>query len=202
MNLEGWLRHNESQIAVRWFQELRSGVEGGSDEGTKLLESMVNHLVSFLPPCFGMQRDLGMDVWQQAAHLYGSLAVRRGLAAGEVVEELQLLRNVILRLFLLDAPSPLEGSNENAGPAGRGILPLELLTLNRLLDMGVSRASIAYVDDLFFAHLQGSGVPEGITSELVEETERQLLGFEEELRNRSGAGKTSETGETHGLGGG
>ena len=67
-----------------------------------------------------------------------------------------------------------EASNE-------GIPPLDLLALNRVLDLCVSRASIAYVDDLFFAHLQGSGVPEGITPDLLEETDRQLQGFRKEL---------------------
>ena len=41
-------------------------------------------------------------------------------------------------------------------------------------DQAVVAASVAYVDDLFFAHLQGSGVPEGVTQELEEETRAQL----------------------------
>jgi hypothetical protein len=171
-----WLLSQESRIAERWYQELMTGSGGHGEEWTSLLKNMVFFLVSFLPPCFGERRDVGLDVWQQAAHLYGSMAVRRGLAAGAVVDELQLLRRVILRLFLVDAPpGQVEGSQSE------GIAPLDLLALNQVLDLGVSRASIAYVDDLFFAHLQGSGVPEGITQELLEETERQLQGFRKEL---------------------
>jgi hypothetical protein len=149
---------------------------GPKDDGATLLRSVVVHLVSFIPPCLGEQRERGLEVWQQATHLYGSLAVRRGLAAGEVVEELQLLRNVILRLFLVDAPP---GSSSE--PTVEFIPPLEFLALNRVLDVGVVRASIAYVDDLFFAHLQGSGVPGEITQELVEEMEHQLQGFRKDL---------------------
>jgi hypothetical protein len=168
---------NEWTIASRWYQELTSGSEGPADElGTRLLKTVVPRLISFIPACFGERRELGLEVWQQASHLYGSLAVRRGLAAGEVVEELQLLRNVILRLFLVDAPpgGPEQVKAEN-------VPPLELLTLNRALDKGISRASVAYTDDLFFAHLRGSGVPDGVTPELVEETERQLEGLRREL---------------------
>jgi len=143
---------------------------------------LANHLVSFLPACFGDQREVGLEVWEQAAHLYGSIAVRRGLAAGEVVEELQLLRNVILRLFLVGAPGETGTPVSPPAEGGRESLPpLELLALNRVLDRGVSRASVAYMDDLFFAHLQGSGVPEGITPELAEETERQLQAFRKDL---------------------
>lgn len=182
MRLQSWLLSQEGVIAARWHQELLAGSGGPRDDSAPLLKMLANHLVSFLPTCFGAQREAGLEVWEQAAHLYGSVAVRRGLAAGEVVEELQLLRNVILRLFLAGVSGgpgthgepPVEGGRE-------GLPPLELLVLNRVLDRGVSRASVAYTDDLFFAHLQGSGVPEGITPELEEETERQLQAFRKEL---------------------
>lgn len=176
MKLMRWLLSQESKIAERWYLELMAGAGSHLEDGADLLKTTVGFMVSFIPPCFGDRRDVAMEVWEQAAHLYGSLAVRRGLAAGEVVDELQLLRRVILRLFLVDATSAASGEDPN-----EGIPPLDLLALNRILDLGVSRASIAYVDDLFFAHLQGSGVPEGITRELMEETERQLRGFRKEL---------------------
>jgi hypothetical protein len=176
VRLKRWLASRESTIAARWYQELMATSPGPRDDGATLLRSVVDHLVSFIPPCLGGQRERGLEVWQQATHLYGSLAVRRGRAAGEVVEELQLLRNVILRLFLVDAP-PGSAPEANA----EFIPPLELLALNRVLDVGVVRASIAYVDDLFFAHLQGSGVPGEITQELVEEMEHQLQGFRKDL---------------------
>lgn len=176
MRLKSWLLVQEQKISERWYQELMAGSGKPGGEEAALLKRMVDHMVSFLPPCFGERRETGLEIWQQAAHLYGSVAVRRGLAAGEVVDELQLLRNVALRLFLADRPS---GGPEDGGQ--EAIPLLEFLTLNRVLDVGVSRASIAYVDDLFFAHLQGSGVPEGITPELVEEMDRQLTGFRKEL---------------------
>ena len=176
MRLRAWLEDQESGIATRWYQEIRAASSHPGEEEGPLLRRVAEHMVSVIPRCLGDHRELGLEVWQNLAHLYGSLAVRRGLAAGEVVEELQLLRNVILRLFLVDTPQ--------AGPDGERterIPPLELLTLNRVLDLAVSRASIAYVDDLFFTHLQGSGVTDGIDSELVEEMDRQLEGFRMDL---------------------
>ena len=177
MKLRGWLEDQEGEIASRWYQEVRASSAELGEEGTAVLWRMGELMVSLIPGCFGDHREAGLETWENAAHLYGSFAVRRGLAAGEVVEELQLLRNVILRFFLIEAPPSLtrDGLFEE-------VPPLDLLTLNRVLDLGVSRASIAYVDDLFFAHLQGSGVPEGITSELVEEVDRQLEGFRGEKR--------------------
>ncbi len=172
MRLSRWLEAQEVGIAARWYQELRSASAQVGEEGDALLKRVADQMVSLIPGCFGEGRETGLEVWQSAAHLYGSLAFRRGLAAGEVVEELQLLRNVILRTFLLGAPPGGGGDGLR-----NGIPPLDLLTLNRVLDLAVSRASIAYVDDLFFAHLQGSGVSEGITSEWVEEMDRQLEGF-------------------------
>jgi len=178
VKLMRWLLSQEAKIAERWYLELMAGAGSHGEEGAALLKTTVGYMVSFIPPCFGERREVGLEVWEHAAHLYGSLAVRRGLAAGEVVDELQLLRRVVLRLFLVDAPHGASGEGQN-----EGISPLDLLALNRVLDLGVSRASIAYVDDLFFAHLQGSGVPEGITQELLEETERQLQGFLKELES-------------------
>ncbi len=132
----------------------------------------------------------GEEVWQQATHLYGSLALRRGLAAGEVVEELQLLRGVILRL-LLEAPP------EDWGDRG---FQRDLLALNKLLDLGVVRASVAYVDDLFFAHLQGSGVPEGVTAEVEEEMKQAVGGLSKRARGSEGPASPCLRGRSNGQG--
>jgi hypothetical protein len=176
LRLRAWLQHHEPEIATRWLQELKAGSWSLPEEGGKALETVATYLVSFLPSCFGEKREAGMDAWRDAAHLYGSLGLRRGLATGEVVEEFHLLRHVIFRLFLLE---PESGSRGPTVPPE--VSPLDLLTLNRVLDMGVTGANVAYVDELFFAHLQGSGVPEGITTELAEEMERQLRALRKEL---------------------
>ncbi|MFH1764946.1 MAG: hypothetical protein ABIF09_12225 [Gemmatimonadota bacterium] len=172
MELKLWLKDREEQIARRWRAGIRAREGRREGDGDGFLGLFLDSLISFLPPCLGDQRDAGEEVWQQATHLYGSLALHRGLAAGEVVEELQLVRGVILRL-LLEAP-PEDWEN-------RGF-QRDLLALNNVLDVGVVQASVAYIDDLFFAHLQGSGVPEGVASEVEEEMGRQLEAFRRELR--------------------
>lgn len=169
-----WLQKREKELAHRWIQELKSGKDAGDEDGEDILEIVATDLVSFLPACFGEQRERGLEVWQQVTHLYGSLALLRGLAAGEVVDELQLLREVILRAFLSEV--------SDSGDDSRLLIPpMEFLNLNRVLDLAVSRASISYVDDLFFTHLQGSGVPRGLDEKHKIEIRRQLDGFRFEL---------------------
>jgi hypothetical protein len=176
VTLKSWLESRGKDIAKRWILELRLSPENQSGGGEGLLEELVYYIVSFLPAFLGGCRERSLEILHHTAHLYGSLAVRRGLAAGEVVEELQLLRGVILRLYLLDfAPRT---SQEGEGQFGS---PMDFMALNRVLDRCVSRASVSYLDDLFFTHLQGSGVVEGITEALEKEILCQLEGFRDEL---------------------
>ena len=171
MELKAWLENSENQIAERWFSEIKG--HGGVHEvgAEEILQFFLGTLVAVIPFCFGNGRASGEEIWHQANDLYGSLALRRGLSAGEVVEELQLLQRVILRFILEDLP-----------PDGVGRrLQKEIMALNQTLDEGVVRANVAYVDDLFFAHLQGSGVPEGVTPEVEEEMRSRMMTFRKEL---------------------
>jgi hypothetical protein len=171
LELREWLDRERDQISGRWRAEVRARLGHQRDQEDRLLTSFLNHLVEFLPFCLAEQRDLGLEVWRQAAHLYGSLALQRGLAAGEVLEELGLLREGVLKLLL----------EEESGRWGDRTFQRGILALNRCLDQAVVAASVAYIDDLFFAHLQGSGVPEGVTAEVEEETRAQLRSLRAEL---------------------
>ena len=172
MELRRWLEERGEVISRRWHAEIQVREDRRGDPGDGLLRVFLEHLVRFLPPCFGERRDEAEEVWEQATHLYGSLALRRGLSAGEVVEEIGLLREELYKLIL----------PELLTLKGRGSSEVrDVLALNRLLDQGVVRASVAYLDDLFFAHLQGSGIPGGVTPEVEEEIRMQLDAFSAEL---------------------
>lgn len=109
-------------------------------------------------------------LWRQTAELYGNVGAMRGLAAGEIIEEFQVLRDSLIRLLYADPP-----------PGGLPRVSLrEVLRLNRFVDRGVTHASIGHTDSLFFAHFQGTGVPEKLTPDLVDEVRRQLSGIEVE----------------------
>ena len=178
MELKEWLEKREKPIAERWKARVRSREEREGEEGP-FLDAFMETLVHFLPFCMGPDRECAEQVWAQATHLFGSFALHRGLAAGEVVEELASLREEILKLLMEDPPS-LVGLRRSQ---------MEMLALNRALDQATVRASVAYVDDLFFTYLQGSGVPQGMTSELEEEMSRQLQACKRELDgSRAGQG--------------
>ncbi|MFC1660145.1 hypothetical protein ACFL3S_01590 [Gemmatimonadota bacterium] len=174
MELRGWLEENASLVVNRWHAEIEVRWGSQETEEDSFLYSLLHHLVTLLPACLGNRRGAAEELWEQGTHLYGSYAVRRGLSAGEVVEELQILRGTVLRLLFAEPP---------AGSTGLPVPGREILALNGVLDLGVARASVAYVDDLFFAHLQGSGVPEGTTPEVEAELRRQLEAQRQELES-------------------
>jgi hypothetical protein len=170
LTIKEWLHERSGRVANQWKAEMRDRDGRHEDEGHEILGNFVQSLPVILSGCLGENREAGEDVWEQATHLYGALALLRGLSAGEVVEELQLLRKVLLKLLLEDPP----GDWRDRG------FQREILFLNRLIDQGVVGASVAYVDDLFFAQLQGSGIPGGVTPEVEYEMGRQLKVFERE----------------------
>lgn len=172
MELNRWLEENGRDIVSRWEAEIAGRGDGVETMEDTVLDSFLHHLVDFLSHAMGPTRAMARDLWEQVCYLYGSFALQRGLAAGEVVEEFHLLRETILKALLLG-----EG---NQGPWEGWAR--DLLALNRILDAGMAQASIAYVDELFFAHLQGSGVPEGVSPEVEVEIERQLEALRKEMR--------------------
>lgn len=76
-------------------------------------------------------------IWGRVTEEYGRHAAIRGLAAGEVVEEMQYLRELLIRSL---APS-IAALRPRQGMA-------LLLRLNRLVDRGVAMAVVGYTDEL------------------------------------------------------
>ena len=172
--LVGWLTEKGPSITQRWSRELKSRYEAPSTGVNGLLDEFLSTLVRFLPGMLGPYREQVEVVWIRASELFGAVAVRRGLAAGEVIEEFQILREALIRHLYLDPP--LDGQGE--------ISLRELLRLNRVIDTGVTHASVGHTDALFFALFQGSGIPDAPpTAELKTEVRSQLRGLEDELRD-------------------
>jgi len=62
-------------------------------------------------------------------------------------------------------------------------LPLrDVLRINRVLDQGVTHASVGHTDALFFALFQGTGAPESLSPEQVDEVEGHLRNLRREYR--------------------
>ena len=133
--------------------------------GDELLESFTRTFISLLPALVGSHRSQVVPLWSRAAELFGTAAARVGLAAGEVTEEFQLLREVLIRALYEEPPA-----------RGRAPLSLrEVLHLNRAIDTGVTQASVTHTDRLFFLLLEGSGTTD------PEPADRLLHEIHEEL---------------------
>jgi hypothetical protein len=163
--LGAWLSQQSPAIVDRWMEELRSRGEERDPEEEELLERFLELLVSFLPLGIGPWRDQVEPLFREAAELYGSLGAIRGLAAGEAVEEMQLLREAVLRFLFRNPPAPTGGG---------GVGFREMLRLNRLVDLAVTHASVGHTDALFFDLLHGTGVADRPRAQAVDEIAAQL----------------------------
>jgi len=169
--LSDWLDAHRQGIAERWIVEVRSRAGDVDEAVLPLLEEFLHLLASFLAPGMGAFRDQAEVLLQEAAELYGNLGGHRGQAAGEAVEEFQLLREVLLRFLYLDSPA---GGIESVGLR-------EFLQLNRLVDVGVTYASIGHTDTLFFNLFQGTGVTGAPTPEFLGTVRDQVGAIRDEL---------------------
>lgn len=171
VELSAWLEERVLPLTERWSREIRGReLNGGGLDG--LLDEFLETIVRFLPAALGPHREQVEPVWTRVAELFGATAARRGLAAGEVIEEFQLLREAVIRFLYQDPPL-----------AGRARLSLrEVLRLNRAIDRGVTHASVGHTDALFFSLFEGSGIPDvPPDGELVQEVRQQLADMRREV---------------------
>jgi hypothetical protein len=167
-----WVDQRVAQIAERWLAEVASRHARQGSDVEELLSHFLTLLTSMIPASFGPFRAHVEQLWMQASELYGSVAAKRGLAAGEGIEEFQFLREVLIRELYADPPA-----------GGQIPLPLrDILRLTRLIDRGVTQVSVGHADVLFFALFQGSGVPEKLSPEVRQEVTSQLESIAEEFR--------------------
>ncbi|MCG6956755.1 MAG: hypothetical protein LJF04_12270 [Gemmatimonadetes bacterium] len=173
LELSEWVEERLGRLSDRWLREIQSRYDRSTQGVNGLLEEFVDLLVRFLPAMLGPYRDEVEPLWVRGAELFGNVAARRGLAAGEVIEEFQILREAVIRLLYQEPPLD-----------GRARISLrEVLRLNRAIDRGVTHASVGHTDALFFSLFEGSGVPDvPPTAELKAEIQSQLDALREELR--------------------
>ena len=169
--LAEWLGARVDELARRWSLAIRDHGPGDSGEFDVVLDAFTRHLPRFLPWMLGPYREMVDPLWIKSSEFFGSVAARRGLAAGEVIEEFQLLRELVIRDLYRDPPLG-------------GRLPLslrEILRLNRGIDRGVTHASVGHTDALFFQFFEGEGTPPLDPADLSEEVLDQLATMSREL---------------------
>lgn len=165
------LELQQGYLARYWLEEIKNRVTLNRDV-ENLLDRFLEILTAMIPRALGYHGTSTWGLWKRAAELFGALGARRGLAAGEVVEEFQIIREGLIRL-LFQAPT---------GQDREALSLSDVVRLNRFLDSGVTHASIGHTDELFFSLFQGSGVPKVPPAELLSEVEEQLLAIDQELR--------------------
>lgn len=117
---------------IEWIGERLTGTPTASrDEAIAELKLIIDVYAAMVGP---LRREV-KPLWGRVAERYGRHAAARGLAAGEVVEEMQYLRELLIR---------------HLAPAIAALRPRQgmalLLRLNRLVDKGVAMAVIGYTD--------------------------------------------------------
>lgn len=135
--LARWLADRVPAITATWKDELPKGAGGPK---RRLLERFSELIVRMIPLMVGARIDAITPVWDRTSALYGAFAEKRGLAAGEAIEEFHRLREIVLRDLHRNPPEGGEVS----------ISLRDLLRLNRALDRAVAHASVGHTDALFF----------------------------------------------------
>jgi hypothetical protein len=112
------------------------------------LERELRLLYDILIESVGPMRRSIAEVWHHACEHYGRVGAARGLAAGEIVEEIQYLRQLIIRRI---------------GPVLTGLRQRQamaiILRLNATLDKGIAIAVVGYTDALVATLFAQNGVP-------------------------------------------
>jgi hypothetical protein len=133
-------------MVARWSEWLRDRIAVSHGVSAALVERQFSLILDVLAAMVGPLRRETKPIWARVTEHYGRLAAARGLAAGEVVEEMQYLRELLIRYL---APS-IAALRPRQGMA-------LLLRLNRVVDQGVAIAVVGYTDAIVRTLLPGNG---------------------------------------------
>jgi hypothetical protein len=157
-------------MVAEWTQRLGDRLTASRTIGRDQLLRQFRLLVELIGGTVGPFRREIVPLWNRALEVYGRTASIRGLAAGEVVEELSHLREV-LTVHL--AP-------ELARMRQRQAMAI-MLRLNRTFDGGVATAVVGYTDALVATLFAQNGVPPADVHHDVAEIERLTAKLADEL---------------------
>lgn len=132
---------------------------------------VIETLVEMLGP---LKREAN-SVWQHVMEHYGRTAAARGLAAGEVVEELQQLRVLLIKHI---------GGVVAAMRPRRAVAVF--LRMNAIVDRGIAVAVVGYTDALVASLLMTDRDTDRLTAANADDLSHQLGGLEAELEPLAG----------------
>jgi hypothetical protein len=164
------LTSGRDQIHAEWAEWVVKRLNSRQPPRRKALERQLGLLLDILNEVAGPLRRESTELWLNASEWYGRTAAQRGLAAGEIVEEFQHLRELLIR-HLSEAVFSL--------PARKSLA--SVLRLNRVLDSGIAHAVVGYTDVLVESILERQGIPVGALETAESEIETRLDQFERDL---------------------
>ena len=160
-------------IVSEWSEWLADRAGSGTlspDLVTRELRLVLDGLIEMLGP---LKREAKV-VWQHVMEHYGRTAAMRGLAAGEVVEEIQHLRFLLIRHV---------GASVAAMRPRRAVAVF--LRLNGIVDRGIALAVVGYTDALVASLLMTDRSTLALTETSGDDVDRLLTALEAELANIS-----------------
>ena len=161
--------NERSGLAERWGGWIVARGADGHVLSKEDLGRVLFVLVSILGHMAGPLRREARETWLAATELFGRLAEARGLSAGEVVDELQHLRELLI-VELGDLIVAMPARQQMAA----------VLRVNRVCDLGVANAVVGYTDALVAKMFSRDGVPVP-TADSVQELLSRLAALEAEL---------------------
>jgi hypothetical protein len=166
----GTLTAQRDRLVFRWSTWIAERMTQAPHIQRPTVERHLTLLVDLLIELSGPLRRRVTELWYQSCEAYGQTAAARGLAAGEVVEEIQELRDLLIRA-LSDTVASLPARQSMAA----------VLRLNRILDRGLAHAVVGYTDALVETLLNRRGVPLVASEPAEDEVLQRLETLEEEL---------------------
>jgi hypothetical protein len=157
-------------VAEQWSTWIAERQTGGSALDEAALRGPLRLIVSLLAHMSGPLRHEARETWYAATELLGRLAEARGLSAGEIVEEFQHLRALLI----------VELGGIIAALPARQQLPA-VLRVNRVMDAGLANAVVGYTDALVAKMFSKDGVPVP-TADSLHELLEQLHALEADVR--------------------
>ncbi|HTO74312.1 MAG TPA: hypothetical protein VMJ30_10835 [Gemmatimonadales bacterium] len=157
-------------IISEWADWLGDRMTPSSAIPRPVVERELRLILGVLDQTVGPMRREVKDLWSRTFEHFGRLAAARGLASGEVVEEVMFLRILLIRNL---APVLVRMRNRQAMAI--------IIRLNTVLDQGCATAVVSYTDALVATIFGRNGVPAPDTNLDLGDIERQLEHLEQEL---------------------
>ena len=164
------IAESRDTMVSQWVDWLGDRITSAPTVSRRLVEREFRLLLDVVSEMVGPLRREVNGIWLDVCEHYGRIASTRGLAAGEVVDELQFLRELLIR-HLAPVITAMRARQSMA----------IMLRLNRVIDKGVSVAVVGYTDALIATLFAQNGVPEQSTEYNSRDVERQIEALEKKL---------------------